>query len=137
MSGARIITRGTCLRRGKALERDLSRYGDDYLARLYLGMVLARDGNREQGLKEIESALKSLNGWLDYIQQYHPEGIWWDAGKELRSEIQRQLAIIGGKEIQLPELISSAEFLGNKFEKEIDLAKRYMERGFDGGNGNR
>ena len=114
----------------KALEQDLSRYGDDYLARLYLGMVLARDGSREQGLKEMASALKALNDWLDYIQQYHPQGIWWDPARELRSEIQRELAIIGGKDIQLAELISSAEFLGKKFEEEIDLVRRF-KREFD------
>ncbi|MBI2359207.1 MAG: hypothetical protein HYV04_09925 [Deltaproteobacteria bacterium] len=116
----------------KALESDLSRYGDDYLARLYLGMVLARNGSREQGLREIGSALKSLNDWLDYIEQYHPEGIYWDPGKELRAEIQSQLAMIKGKEFQLPELISRTEILGKKFEEEIDLVRRYKRESDDG-----
>lgn len=118
----------------KALERDLARHSYDNLARLYLGMVLARDGQREQGLKEMESALRSLADWLDRIEQYHPEGIWWDPGKELRTEARRQLALIRGKEFQLAELISSAEYLGKKFEEEIDLVRRF-KREFDNDGG--
>jgi tetratricopeptide (TPR) repeat protein len=117
----------------KALETDLSRHSDDNLARLYLGMVLARDGSRERGLKEMESALSSLHDWLDDIEQYHPEGIWWDPGKELRAEIRRQLQTIGGREFQLADLISSAEYLGKKFEEEIDWVRRYKYGGDDDG----
>ena len=119
----------------KALETDLSRYSDDNLARLYLGMVLARDGSRERGLKEMESALGGLHDWLDHIEQYNREGIYWDPLKELRAEIRRQLAMIRGKEFQLPELISSAEYLGKKFEEEIDWVRRH-KREHEDGDGN-
>jgi len=119
----------------KALETDLSRYSDDNLARLYLGMVLARDGGRERGLKEMESALGGLHDWLDHIEQYNREGIYWDPLKELRAEIRRQLAMIRGKEFQLPELISSAEYLGKKFEEEIDWVRR-QKREHEDSDGN-
>ena len=108
----------------KALERARSRYDWDQMARLYLGLTLARDGDQQRGLKEIEGGLKGLNDWLDYMEQYHPDGNFWDPGKNLRRHIQTDLAMLSGKDIRGPELISSAEMLGKKFEEEIDLAKR-------------
>ena len=108
----------------KALEQDLSRYSDDNLARLYLGMVSVKEGNAPLGLKDLQTALQSLNAWLDNIHQYHPEGALWDPGRALRSEIGDQLAMISAKETSLPELISRAEDLGKKFEREIDFVRR-------------
>jgi len=108
----------------KALERARSRTKHDHLAKLYLGSVLARDGDRQRGLKEIQAGLQGLNDWLYYLEQYHPDGRFWDPGRYLRSEIQRDLARLSSKDIRGPELISSAEMLGKKFEEEIDLAKR-------------
>ena len=48
----------------QALERALSRDESDDLARLYLGLVLARDGDRARGAKEIERALNGLYDWM-------------------------------------------------------------------------
>jgi len=33
----------------QSLERAVTNYGDDYLARIYLGLTLARDGDRQEG----------------------------------------------------------------------------------------
>jgi len=72
------------------------------------------------------------------MEQYHPDGRFWDPGRELRSQIERDLAIISGKDIRWPELISSGEMLGKKFEEEIDLARRSQifeqTKGEDGGD---
>lgn len=108
----------------KALEMDLSRYSDDNLARLYLGMVGVKEGNATGGLKDLQTALQSLNAWLDYIHRYHPEGPLWDPARALSSEIGEQLAMINAKETSLPELVSRAENLGKKFEREIDFVRR-------------
>ena len=108
----------------KALEKDLSRYSDDYLAQLYLGMVSVKEGNRTPGLKDLQTALQSLNEWLDYIHKYHPEGALWDPARALRSDIREQLVMISAIETSLPELISRAEDLGKKFEREIDFVRR-------------
>ena len=108
----------------KALERDLSRYSDDHLARLYLGLALIKQGSEPQGLKDLQTALKSLNDWLDHITQYHQEGPLWDPGRALRSDIREQLAMISAKETRSVELISRAEDLGKRFEREIDFVRR-------------
>ena len=108
----------------KAFEKARSRHHEDNLARLYLGLVLARDGDRQKGLKEIEAGLIGLGEWLDFLKGYHPEGQFWDRRGDLRNEIQKNLGVIHGKEINWARLISGVEWLGEKFEEEIDLARR-------------
>ncbi len=107
-----------------ALEKDLSRYSDDHLARLYLGLVRVKDGDEKQGLQDMQAGLKSLHDWLDYIHQYNQEGFLWDPGSDLRSEIRSELVMIDTKGTPLAELISRAGDLGKRFEREIDLVRR-------------
>src|SRR2546426_1997196 len=119
----------------RSLERALSLYEDDYLARLYLGLTLARGGDRSKGLKEIESGMKGLYDWLEHINYYSLYGPFWDPGRAIRSEIEKSLGMISGKDIEWPKLISSAEWVGQKVEEEIDKARlderRHWEREFD------
>jgi tetratricopeptide (TPR) repeat protein len=119
----------------QSLERALSFDKDDYLARLYLGLTLARSGDRSRGLKEIEGGMKGIYDWLEYINYNTVYGQFWDPGREIRSEIEKNLAMISGKEFDWQRLISSGEWLGRKMEEEIDLARqderRHREREFD------
>ncbi|MBI2359728.1 MAG: tetratricopeptide repeat protein [Deltaproteobacteria bacterium] len=108
----------------QALERARWRYDEDHLAKLYLGLVLARDGERHRALTEIESGLTGLGDWLDNIDRYRLDGRFWDPGKRLRSEIQRNLSTIQGRDIDWAQLIASGEWLGTEFEREVDFAKR-------------
>lgn len=108
----------------KALERARSRYDYDHLAKLYLGLVLARDGNRERGLREIRAGLKGLNNWLDHIHFYVHDGRYWDPGGRLQKQIQRDLQMIEGQEIDWPQLFASVEWLGREFEHEVELSQR-------------
>ena len=118
----------------KFLERARSRYTDDDLARLYLGLTLARDGDRPRGLKEIAAGFKGLEAWFDRLDRYHPEAPYWDPGKTVRAEIQSNLAMISGKEIDSSQLIANAEWLGRTMEEEIDLSyrQRIFEEEHDG-----
>jgi tetratricopeptide (TPR) repeat protein len=106
------------------LERARSRYADDYLAQLYLGLVLGRDGDRQRGLKEIGGALTGLGDWFDHLDRYHPEAPYWDPGRQIRAEIQKNLAMTSGKDIQWSQLIANGEWLGKAMEEEIDLSER-------------
>ena len=122
--GRANYTAGNLADARKALERARSRHEDDQLAKLYLGLVLARNGDRDRGLREIETGLKGLTGWFDYIEQYHPDGRFWDPGRPIRKELQKDLAMISGKEFSWPELISNGEWLGRTLEEEIDKARK-------------
>lgn len=139
--GRAYYTAGKLPQARQALERAVSRHRDDNLARLYLGMVLARDGDRPRGLREIGAALKGLEGWFDHLDSYHPDAHYWDPGKQIRAEIRKGVAMASGKEPNWQELIASGEWLGRQLEEEIDLSerqKRFEETrdGDDDGNPN-
>ncbi len=116
----------------KALERARSSYAEDDLAKIYLGLVLARDGDQQRGVREIEAGLTGLADWLDFIEFYHPAGYYWDPAKKIRSEARRNLAMIKGRDVNWKDLIANVEGIGGEMEREIDRAwqdeKRDRER---------
>lgn len=113
----------------KAFERARSLHKQDHLAKLYLGLVWGQDGDRPRGLKEIEAGLRGLGDWLDYVERYETEGVYWDPGLYLRKEIQRNLAMIESRDFNWSQLIAGGERLGWEFEQEIDESqKQFNER---------
>jgi tetratricopeptide (TPR) repeat protein len=109
----------------QSLERAVAQHNDDYLARLYLGLTLARSGDGSGGLKDIESGMKGIFNQLEWIvTRTTTPGQFWDVRGEIRSEIQSNLAMIAGKDIDWPKLIASAEWVGKKFEEESDVARQ-------------
>ena len=108
----------------QSLERAVSQRNDDYLARLYLGLTLARSGDQTGGLKEIEGGMKGIYHQLQLIIAYNTPGQYWDPGGQIRAEIQSSLTMIAGKEIDWQKLISSGEWVGLKMEEESDMARR-------------
>ena len=110
----------------QTLERALSTDRQEDIARLYLGLTLAREGDRQRGLKEIESGMRGINSFLDYINQAQRFSIgqYWDPGRAIRSTIQSDLAMISGKDLDWQRLIEDTEWLGIRMEAESDLARR-------------
>jgi len=108
----------------QSLERALAAYKDDYLDKLYLGLTLARSDDLSMGLKEIDSGMKGLHDWLEYINASRPYTAYWDPTREIRSELEKDLAMISGKDIDWPQLVTSAEWIGQKMEDEMDKVKR-------------
>jgi tetratricopeptide (TPR) repeat protein len=53
----------------KNLERALASNQQEDIARLYLGLTLAREGDRQRGLKEIEGGMRGIDNFLGYISQ--------------------------------------------------------------------
>ena len=96
----------------QSLERALAKDRDDNLARLYLGLTLARSGDTARGIKEIESAMKAIHDWLDYLERSRPFGVYWDPTREIRRAIEKDLDKITAKDFALPELIADAEWVG-------------------------
>ena len=111
----------------QTLERALaSRNTDEDIARLYLGLTLAREGDRQRGLKEIESGMRGINGFLDYINQAQRFSIgqFWDPDRDIRRAIRSDLAMISGKDLDWQRLTADTEWLGIRMEQESDLARR-------------
>ena len=110
----------------QTLERALASNREEDIARLYLGLTLAREGDRPRGLKEIEGGMRGINSFLDYINQAQRFSIgqYWDPGGDIRSAIQSDLAMISGKDLDWQRLIADTEWLGIRMEQESDLARR-------------
>ena len=110
----------------KTLEKALSANQDEDIARLYLGLALARAGDRDRGLKEIEGGMKGIHNFLEYVTQAHrfSFGRFWDARREIRSAIESDLAMISGRDLDWQRLIDDGEWIGKRIEEEGDLAQR-------------
>jgi tetratricopeptide (TPR) repeat protein len=110
----------------QTLERALSANQQEDIARLYLGLTLAREGDRQRGLKEIEGGMRGINSFLDYISQAQRFSIgqFWDPDRDIRSAIQGNLAMISGRDLDWQRLTVNTEWLGIRMEQESDLARR-------------
>ena len=100
------------------------------LARLYLGLTQARLGDRQTGLREIESGTKGVINFLTYIQQnfMYSYGQYWDPGGAIRNAANAILAMIASGSFEWSTLISNGEALGLSFEREADQAQRDQEQ---------
>ena len=125
----------------ESLERALAANQEEPIARLYLGLTLARAGDRQRGLKEIEAGLRGIDDWLEYITQAFrfSFGQYWDPLREIRSAIRRDLETIAGREFDWPKLIADCEWVGKQIEEESDRARSDESRQWtrEGGDGRR
>jgi hypothetical protein len=80
-----------------------------------------------------------VHQWLDYVDQNHGAsfGRFWDPSREIRSAIQTDLAMISGRDIDWPKLITAGEWVGKQMELENDRARRdeTLERNRDNDSG--
>jgi len=107
-------------------ENALSSNGDQDMARLYLGLTLARSGDQQRGLKEIEGGMRGIHDEIEYVTQAFrfSFGRYWDPRREIRSSIEGDLAMLSGKDVNVQRLIADGEWLGKTVEEEINLARR-------------
>jgi len=121
----------------QSLERALSEGRDEDIARLYLGLTLIREGDRQRGLKEIESGMRGIYSFLDNITQTQRFGIgrFWDPNRDIRSAIQFNLDMISreGENLNWQQLIADTERIALQMERESDLARRQEARELQSG----
>jgi tetratricopeptide (TPR) repeat protein len=114
----------------QSLERALSGDREENIARLYLGLTLIQEGDRERGLKEIESGMHGIQSFLDNINrtQGFSIGQFWDPNRDIRSAIQYNLGLIANETPNWPRLIANTERIAIQMERETDLARRQESR---------
>jgi tetratricopeptide (TPR) repeat protein len=111
------------------LEKALAQDKDDNVARLYLGLTLARQGDTEQGLRDIDAGMKGIYDFLNYIADSFrfTYGQYWDPGRDIRSAIERDRAIIASGKIDWPTLIADGEWIAMETEQEPDKARQQQQ----------
>jgi len=89
------------------------------IARLYLGLTLARGRRRQRGLNEIESGMRGINNFLDYINQAQRFNIgqFWDVDRDIRRAIQSDLAMISARMSTGKDSLRITEWLGYGWSK--------------------
>jgi tetratricopeptide (TPR) repeat protein len=112
----------------KALEQARSRHPDDYIAPLYLGLVLSRDGDQQLGSKEIQTGLTGLGDWFDWIEYKTLDGYYWDPGRVIRSQMEKDLVALRGERVNWPQVIASVEHIGMEVEREAEEVLRQKRR---------
>jgi hypothetical protein len=114
----------------QSLERALSGDREENIARLYLGLTLIQEGDRQRGLKEIESGMRGIQSFLDNINQAQRFSIgqFWDPNRDIRSAIQYNLEKISSEGLNWQQLIASTERIALQMERETDLARRQESR---------
>jgi tetratricopeptide (TPR) repeat protein len=113
----------------KSLEQARSRYPDDSLAPLYLGLALSRDGgDRQTAAKEIRLGLTGLNDWLEYVNQYSIDKAYWDPGAIIRTGIRNELETLDAKDINWTNLAANIDRIAMDVEREADEALREKRR---------
>lgn len=120
-----------------ALDRALAMNRSDNLARLYLGLVLAKSEDQTAGLREIESGMKGIYDHLEYLTANTHYGQFWDPRREIRSEIEASLRLISSKNTDLKRIVENGEWVGRSLEEEADRAQRDEREDLtrDGDNG--
>src|SRR5207247_7668458 len=114
------------------LENALANDQEDDVARLYLALVQLRSGDQNRGQREVESGLEGIQATLEDLAASPYRGIFWDPGRQIRSEIRRAL---GGK-LEPAELVAAGEWIGSRLDEEVELARRdeLQQRYFRGGD---
>lgn len=115
----------------KALEnlrRARERYSDDYLARIYLGLIMAQNGQRAEGAKEIELGLQGLKAWLETLPGRSSEGIYWDPGRYMVKTMAETLTLLGVEKVDWRRVSENSRWLGRKLDEEVEEARRDRHR---------
>jgi tetratricopeptide (TPR) repeat protein len=116
----------------RSFERALSVYKDDPMAQLYLGLAMVRTGENSRGVQQIQTGLKSVSNWIEFLNRGTPYFAFWDPRGEIRAEIEKTLASTSGEQVaSASSVIESAEWVGRQMEEEIDRVRGDERRQFD------
>ena len=115
----------------KSLERALSLNRDDPTARLYFGLTLMHTEDMSGGVKEVEAGMKGLYDWIEYMNRTRPFQDFWDPSRQIRKQIDQDLAVIATRDVKPEQLIADAEWVGKMFEEELDKVRDDERRQFD------
>ena len=108
-------------------ENQLRKAGaDDFLLDQIKKIRAETNGRKNQvgdGGKEIAAGLTGIRDQLDYLNNSR-SGLFWDPKKEIRVQIQTGLALLSAPQPDWQKVLSTGEWVGEKLEEEIDLARR-------------
>ncbi len=103
-----------------SLKRAKESFSGDYFASIYLGLVMAQNGRRREGIAVLESGLKGLGNWLDNITWQGFDGQYWDPDGHLKKGILQTQELLREEIINIAKVDENVRWLGREFEEEIE-----------------
>lgn len=106
------------------LEQAVARHKSDNLARLYLGLTLARQGDQKTATANIDGGLKGMGEFVNYIVNTFSNsfGSFWDQDGSVRKAIATNRTMIASGNFDWSSLISNCERLALNYEQLEDVA---------------
>jgi len=121
-----------------SLKRAKESSSDDYIGRIYLGLVMAQTGNTRGGKAGLEAGLKGLAAWLESLPGSGLEGELWDPGHRIADGISQTRKMLQAERPDWQGIANSVEWLGDALEEEIENVRddKARQKGDgDGGGG--
>jgi len=109
-------------------EKELKKAGadDELMEQIRIsakGRTKIPESPAQQGLPEVERALKEMQSWQARIRKTD-YGQFWDTRKRISSQIEASLSMIATKKTDRQDFIAGLESIGRTIEEEVDLARR-------------
>jgi tetratricopeptide (TPR) repeat protein len=106
------------------LQQALAAHRSDNLARLYLGLTLAKQGDQKTAAADVQSALKGMGDFLNYIITSFSTsfGSFYDQSGNLRKSIAANQAMLASGKFDWATLIANCEKLAIDYEQAEDIA---------------
>lgn len=121
----------------KALEsfkRARERYSDDYLARAYLGAIMIENGQRAEGVKEVQIGVSGLKTWLETLPGRSLDGKYWDPGRYMVNTMAETLSLLRAEKADWKQVSENVRWLGRNLDEEIEKARRDRDRDHGAGS---
>jgi tetratricopeptide (TPR) repeat protein len=119
----------------QALDRALAQNKDDDVARLYVGLIGAREQMNETSRKEIQAGLQGVHDRIEYIKRFTVAGEFWDPSGQLSAELLALIKSVSAPQVDWSSVIPRIEQLGLKIENEVDQVHRDELKRYHGGGG--
>jgi len=120
----------------QALDRALAQNKADDIARLYVGLIGAREQMNESSRKQIQAGLQGAYDRIEYIKRFTFAGEFWDPSGQLSAELLALIKTVSAPQMDWSSAIPRIEQLGLKIENEVDQAQRdELNRYRGGGSG--
>ena len=105
------------------LKRAKESSSDDYIGRVYLGLVMVQTGNRQAGKTELAAGLKGLGDWLEVLPGTGEVAQLWDPDYRIANGISQLLKMVQAERPNWQSIADDVEWLGKVLEDEIELVK--------------
>jgi hypothetical protein len=114
----------------QTLEKAIAQHRTDNVAVLYLGLTVAREGDRDKGLQQIQTGMKGIRDFLNYITtSFGMEwGQYWDPDRDIRNAIDNNLKMISAGNFDWATLVANSEQIGLNIEREPDRALQMQQQ---------